>query len=76
MCYKVPYFVKTHNIPAALVANNGQIGMHLVPKIGECTWKVRVLNTHQVMSDGGQETGDTRCFIICRWVVVPPSSCI
>jgi len=39
MCYKVPYFVKTHNIPAALVANNGQIGVDLVPKIGECTWE-------------------------------------
>jgi hypothetical protein len=39
MCYKVSYFVKTHNIPATLVANNGQIGMHLVPKIGEYTWE-------------------------------------
>lgn len=39
MCYKVSYFVKTHNIPTTLVANNDQITMHLVPKIGECTWK-------------------------------------
>jgi hypothetical protein len=35
MCYKVSYFVKTHNIHAALVVNNGQIGVHLVPKIGK-----------------------------------------
>jgi hypothetical protein len=37
MCYKVSYFVKTHNIHVALVANKGQIKVHLVPKIGKYT---------------------------------------
>jgi hypothetical protein len=30
---------KTYNIPIALVVNSDQIGMHLMPIVGKCTWE-------------------------------------
>jgi len=39
MAYHVTYLTKTYDIPPSLVVNNDQIGIHLVPTIGKCTWE-------------------------------------
>jgi hypothetical protein len=41
MDYKVTYLIKTYNIPATLVNNKDQIGVHLVPTRGERTWEMK-----------------------------------
>ncbi len=49
MAYKVDYFIKTYSIPLALVVNNYQIGVHLVPNDGERTWESKGTKHVQVL---------------------------
>jgi hypothetical protein len=39
MAYRVYYLMKTYPIPLALLVNNDQTRVHLVPKNGEKTWE-------------------------------------
>jgi len=48
------------------VVNSDQIGMHLMPIVGKCTW--------EGIEDKGQETNDVHYFIMYEWIVVSPSS--
>jgi hypothetical protein len=49
MVYKIAYLLKLYSIPPCLVVNIDQIGIHLVPTIGERTWESKGSKHIQVL---------------------------
>jgi len=50
MAYKAAYLAKAYSIPPALIVNNDQIGVHLVPNGGKKTWEPKGTKHVQMLS--------------------------
>ncbi len=65
MAYHVAYLAKAYDIPPSLIVNNDQIGIHLVPTVGECTWESRGSKHIHVFWHKKQMAGDYGGIFIC-----------